>query len=198
MVAAAAVGDAEHHWPYEATQLAVDGNGLSPLCAFNASAATSLGAAAVPVAAPSANRFGHVSPTSAEHVMADLGAASVTCEPITVRVVSNLLQTSHTPERLVAHCSAISQPYPREFPYQSKCILVFQKRDGLDVCLFALYVQEYGSDCPEPNKNRVYISYLDSVRYFKSTPAGHRSTVYHSVLAGYLSLIHISEPTRPY
>ena len=46
MVAAAAVGDAEHHWPYEATQLAVDGNGLSPLCAFNASAATSLGAAA--------------------------------------------------------------------------------------------------------------------------------------------------------
>ena len=122
-------------------------------------------------------------------VMADLGAASVTCEPITVRVVSNLLQTSHTPERLVAHCSAISQPYPREFPYQSKCILVFQKRDGLDVCLFALYVQEYGSDCPEPNKNRVYISYLDSVRYFKSTPAGHRSTVYHSVLAGYLSWV---------
>ena len=122
-------------------------------------------------------------------VMADLGAASVTCEPITVRVVSNLLQTSHTPERLVAHCSAISQPYPREFPYQSKCILVFQKRDGLDVCLFALYVQEYGSDCPEPNKNRVYISYLDSVRYFKSTPAGHRSTVYHSVLAGYLGWV---------
>ena len=47
--------------------------------------------------------------------MADLGAASVTCEPITVRVVSNLLQTSHTPERLVAHCSAIAAA-PREFP----------------------------------------------------------------------------------
>ena len=49
-------------------------------------------------------------------VMADLGAASVTCEPITVRVVSNLLQTSHTPERLVAHCSAISQPYRARVP----------------------------------------------------------------------------------
>lgn len=28
---------------------------------------------AVPIAAPSANRFGHVSPTSARHVMDDLG-----------------------------------------------------------------------------------------------------------------------------
>ena len=33
-----------------------------------------LRAAAVPVAAPSANRFGHVSPTRPEHVMDDLGA----------------------------------------------------------------------------------------------------------------------------
>jgi tRNA threonylcarbamoyl adenosine modification protein (Sua5/YciO/YrdC/YwlC family) len=33
-----------------------------------------LSAAAVPVAAPSANRFGHVSPTRPEHVMDDLGA----------------------------------------------------------------------------------------------------------------------------
>eukprot|EP00743_Colponemidia_sp_Colp-15_P006948 GILK01007499.1.p1 GENE.GILK01007499.1~~GILK01007499.1.p1 ORF type:complete len:380 (+),score=38.82 GILK01007499.1:69-1208(+) len=32
-----------------------------------------LAAARVPVAAPSANRFGHVSPTCAEHVVADLG-----------------------------------------------------------------------------------------------------------------------------
>jgi L-threonylcarbamoyladenylate synthase len=33
-----------------------------------------LAAADVPVAAPSANRFGHVSPTTAAHVLADLGA----------------------------------------------------------------------------------------------------------------------------
>ncbi|MGC9467912.1 MAG: L-threonylcarbamoyladenylate synthase [Anaerolineae bacterium] len=32
-----------------------------------------IAAAGVPIAAPSANRFGHVSPTSAEHVLADLG-----------------------------------------------------------------------------------------------------------------------------
>jgi L-threonylcarbamoyladenylate synthase len=36
-----------------------------------------LQAAGVPVAAPSANRSGHVSPTTAEHVAADLGAADL-------------------------------------------------------------------------------------------------------------------------
>ena len=57
---------------------------------------------------------------------------------------------------------------------------------GAEVCFFAMYVQEYGSDCPEPNTNRVYISYLDSVRYFESSPEGHRTTVYHSMLISYL------------
>ena len=33
--------------------------------------------AAVPVAAPSANRFGHVSPTRPEHVMKDLGHCDI-------------------------------------------------------------------------------------------------------------------------
>mmetsp|Transcript_7002 Transcript_7002/g.7118 ORF Transcript_7002/g.7118 Transcript_7002/m.7118 type:complete len:466 (-) Transcript_7002:71-1468(-) len=37
-----------------------------------------LEAAGLPIAAPSANRFGHVSPTSAEHVMFDLGEENIT------------------------------------------------------------------------------------------------------------------------
>lgn len=37
-----------------------------------------LAAAGLPIAAPSANRFGHVSPTSADHVMQDLGLEKVT------------------------------------------------------------------------------------------------------------------------
>lgn len=32
-----------------------------------------------------------------------------------------------------------------------------------------------------------YISYLDSVRYFKSQPEGRRTTVYHSILVNYLA-----------
>jgi len=121
-----------------------------------------------------------------EQVAKDMAAASLQCSPVTVRVVSSLLMTSYTPKNLYEHCEALGENFPKEFPYKSKALLAFQKRGGMDVCIFALYVQEYGPDCPEPNRNRVYISYLDSVRYFDSEPAGHRSTVYHSMLVAYL------------
>lgn len=77
--------------------------------------------------------------------------------------------------------------YPSEFPVRTKCILLFQKIHGVDVLLFAMYVYEYGDECPNPNRRRVYISYLDSVRYL--SPAQYRTTIYQSVVIEYLRFV---------
>lgn len=63
-------------------------------------------------------------------------------------------------------------------------VMLFQEIDGVDVCLFAMYVNEFGSDCPPPNRNKVYIAYLDSANFMQ--PSCFRTPVYHEMMLGYL------------
>ena len=59
-----------------------------------------LRAAGLPIAAPSANRFGHTSPTTAEHVLADLGGridAVLDAGPTQVGIESTVVDVTRTP-----------------------------------------------------------------------------------------------------
>lgn len=59
---------------------------------------------------------------------------------------------------------------------------------GVPVCFFAMVVFEYADTCPDPNKRRVYISLLDSVKLPKSIlPSATRTTLYHALVRGYVS-----------
>ena len=117
-------------------------------------------------------------------------------EEVTVRMVSNRDQQMDLPPP-IARCLCAAHPNPQPhrkagggyalpfaLGFRQKCFLLFQRIDGVDVCLFSLYVQEFDEQCPPPNTSTVYIAYLDSVEFFR--PVEARSMVYQEMVAGYL------------
>jgi len=110
----------------------------------------------------------------------DLGDIGPDSSKFHVRVMSNC------DEKCVVKQSVkqLMPEYPDHFDYRSRCILLYQELDGVDVLFFAMFVQEYGSECPPPNNRKIYIAYLDSVYYFR--PRRMRTTIYHELLLAYL------------
>ena len=87
-------------------------------------------------------------------------------------------------------------PWAAEACMRAQVILLFQCIDGVDTCLYALYMQEYGDDCPAPNRKWIYLSYLDSIKYMRpdnveSARPGLalRTLVYHQIIISYLAYV---------
>lgn len=100
------------------------------------------------------------------------------CVRLHVRVVSasNQIAAVKPGMKEVFGCS--------DYPYQAKTLLAFVEIGGNDVCFFAMYVQEYGSECPTPNTRRIYISFIDSINLFE--PKQYRTSIYQEIILGYM------------
>lgn len=120
---------------------------------------------------------------------------------IFVRVVSDSSRHFSVPDvvrrhfRMASKSDEIVTP-PSQVHYRQKAITLFQKIDGLDVCIFCMYVQEYDGDdqydetdakrhVASSHDKRVYIAYIDSVEHFR--PRECRTEVYQEILVSYLA-----------
>jgi hypothetical protein len=89
--------------------------------------------------------------------------------------------------------STTTNSLPETIGYKCKSFAMFQQQDGSDICLFCMYVQEYNDDAPLPNRRNVYISYLDSVEYFRprTNDSSLRTNVYHEIIISYIAWVRL-------
>ncbi|KAL4137322.1 hypothetical protein PRIC2_000844 [Phytophthora ramorum] len=107
-------------------------------------------------------------------------------QSIVVKVVSSIKISCHVSSVVREHFRSESQEYPQAVDYTSKVIFVFQMINGVEVCIFSMYVQEYDKYCQLPaNRNRTYIAYLDSLVYMR--PRHVRTSLFHQILISYLA-----------
>ena len=129
---------------------------------------------------------------------------SLNCPPnaektLTIRVISDCEKVFQIPDVIKRHfreanestcnstkidgISEFNEP-PSEVKYEAKAIAIFQRIDGMDVCIFCMYVQEYEGNSGNDSK-RIYIAYLDSVEHLR--PRELRTNIYHETLVAYLA-----------
>eukprot|EP00937_MAST-01D_sp_MAST-1D-sp2_P001003 g1003.t1 len=110
------------------------------------------------------------------------------CASLTIRVVcAHDLAVSVHPLVRQHFVRRDGEQFGKDMKYRSKAICLFQKLDGIDVCLFSMFVQEYGDECGPPSRRCVYIAYIDSVAYFR--PRKVRTVVYHELVAAYFEYV---------
>eukprot|EP00878_Enallax_costatus_P007519 GHUV01007875.1.p1 GENE.GHUV01007875.1~~GHUV01007875.1.p1 ORF type:complete len:926 (+),score=290.96 GHUV01007875.1:200-2779(+) len=113
-------------------------------------------------------------------------------EGLTIRVINNVIKKCEVKPKFYE--AFRGDGFAEAFIYRQRVIILFQKLDGVDVALYCMYVQEYGAECAPPNRNVVYLSYIDSVKYFRpemasATGISLRTFVYHQILQGYLLFV---------
>eukprot|EP00562_Extubocellulus_spinifer_P030926 CAMPEP_0178718222 /NCGR_PEP_ID=MMETSP0699-20121125/22402_1 /TAXON_ID=265572 /ORGANISM="Extubocellulus spinifer, Strain CCMP396" /LENGTH=690 /DNA_ID=CAMNT_0020368229 /DNA_START=30 /DNA_END=2099 /DNA_ORIENTATION=- len=116
-------------------------------------------------------------------------ATNVIGGPVSIRQLSSTKQVVEVGKGML-------QRYKQQptLPFRSKAIVAFQNIDGVDVIVFVLYVHEFDGECPSPNQNTVYISYLDSVRHLR--PLEITSVLYQELIICYLDFARTMGITR--
>jgi E1A/CREB-binding protein len=135
----------------------------------------------------------HLLKNSSQAVADSVTVRMVSCADSLVHVSKVVLEQFEDPAGGADDCANSTdqrtpEVYPKDIPFRSKCIMLWQKIDGCDVCIFSMYTQEYDGSCPLPNRGRVYIAYLDSVRFFQ--PERLRTATYHEVLFNCIVVKH--------
>jgi hypothetical protein len=106
--------------------------------------------------------------------------------------VNSFLKENGTDKKLIVRqvcnlrCAIETSPgmkFPVKFQYWKKLCMVFQKIDDRDVYIFGMKFFECGDETPEPNKNRAYINFIESVKYIE--PRRLRVSTYQQIVVAY-------------